>query len=84
MNLRLWSHKNGFRSPTEQQLVRWETDGGNFRECEDAILCDGRLYNCKADLYRAQVAGKIKKVMGFLQARFDARMDHRSSQTAQV
>ncbi len=79
MNLRVWSHKNGFRSPTEQQLVRWETDGGNYRECEDAVLCEGRLYSCSAELFRARMASKIKKVVGFLQTRLEARMDHQPS-----
>lgn len=77
MNLRFWSHKNGFRSPTEQQLVRWETDGGNYRDCQEAILCEGRLYSCQAELMKARIQGKIKKVVGFLQNRLEAREGQR-------
>lgn len=77
MNIKFWSHKNGFRSPTEQQLVRWETDGGNYRECEDAVLCDGRLYSCQAALMRARVQAKMKKVIVFFQNRIDSRFDFR-------
>jgi hypothetical protein len=77
MNLKFWSHQNGFRSPTEQQLVRWETDGGNYRECEDAVLCDGRLYSCQAELMRARVQAKMKKIASYIKDRFDSRIDFR-------
>lgn len=77
MNMRFWSHKNGFRSPTEQQLVRWETDGGNYRECEEAVLSEGRLYSSQAELRKARLQGRIKKVVGFLQTRLEARGEQR-------
>jgi hypothetical protein len=73
MNMKFWSHKNGFRSPTEQQLVRWETDGGNYRECQDAVLCDGRLYNSQAELMRARLQAKMKRVVGYIQDRLESR-----------
>lgn len=79
MNLKFWSHKNGFRSPTEQQLVRWETDGGNYRDCEEAVLVDGRLYNNRADLMRARVQVQVKRVVGYIQERLDSRFDQHSS-----
>lgn len=83
MNLRFWSHMNGFRSPTEQQLVRWETDGGNYSECQEAVLCDGRLYNNQSELLKARVRSKVQKFVGFLQNRFDARADHQRRQANQ-
>lgn len=77
MNIKFWSHGNGFRSPTEQQLVRWETDGGNYHDCEDAVLFDGRLYSCQADLMRARAHAKIKQVVGFFQDRLESRLERR-------
>lgn len=79
MSLKFWSHGNGFRSPTEQQLVRWETDGGNYRDCEDAVLCDGRLYSSQAAMMRARLEAKVKKVVGFFQERLESRPVHRDA-----
>ncbi|CAN5643045.1 hypothetical protein BH10BDE1_BH10BDE1_11620 [soil metagenome] len=73
MNIRLWSHRNGFRSPTEQQLVRWELDGGSELEYENAVLFEGRLYDCQASLLKARVEGGIKKIAAFLKKRLEAR-----------
>jgi len=58
-----WCHKDGFRSPTEQQLVGWETDGGNFSEFESAELCNGRLYTCKFQLAKARLLLKIDRLL---------------------
>ena len=81
MNLKFWSHRNGFRSPTEQQLVRWETDGGNYRECQEAILVDGRLYGSQTELMKARVQAQIKKVAGFIQDRLESKLDHHPNST---
>lgn len=75
MKLKFWSHKNGFRSPTEQQLARWETDGGNYTDVQDAVLCDGRLYSCKAELNKARLVAKLKSVMGYVQAKLQTKAE---------
>lgn len=73
MTIKFWSHKKGFRSPTEQQLVCWEFDGGNQKECEDAILFDGRMYDCPAALLKARVENGIKKAALFFQQHLESR-----------
>lgn len=62
MDVISWCHKDGFRSPTEQQLVRWETDGGSPWECRDAELCNGRLYTCKVQLTKARIKLKVSQI----------------------
>ncbi len=79
MKLKFWSHKNGFRSPTEQQLARWETDGGNYTDVQDAVLCDGRLYSCKAELNKARLVAKLKSVMGYVQSKLQVKPETAST-----
>lgn len=63
------AHDTGYRSPTEQQLIRWETDGGNYFECMSAYLFDGRLYSCKLDLFRAQLSKQLKSFVQYFYLR---------------
>jgi hypothetical protein len=79
MKFKFWSHRNGFRSPTEQQLVGWEFDGGNQKECDDAVLFEGRLYNCRAELLKARIEHGIKKAAVFLQHSLENRLESRST-----
>ena len=73
MKIKLWSHRNGFRSPTEQQLVRWELDGGSELEFANAVLFDGRLYDSPSALMKARIEDGLKKIAVFVQKRIEAK-----------
>lgn len=72
MKLKFWIHKNGFRSPTEQQLARWETDGGNYSEVQDAVLFEGRLYSSQAELTKARLIDRAKRFANYVHAKLPA------------
>lgn len=69
-----WIHRKGFRSPTERQLIRWELDGGDYREFQLAVLVDGRIYRCRADFLKAEARVRIVQAIKVLRAMVASRL----------
>lgn len=61
-----WILKGKMRSPTERQLARWETDGGNYHDIQLAVLEGGKIYGSRLEFLKADLLKRVSNLIRYL------------------